>query len=288
MKNVLLFVPVVAICLTACVEVPPAIDFSEPVVPLKDSTYIASPVPAPQHKAVVIEDVTGVRCVNCPDAAMKANDIVNLKSEDSVVVIAQYPIELLNNFTYPWPGVPQLANEISKQIVEALGIPQGLPTGYVDRKKFPGKTQRDIGYQEWINYVNQRLKEKTPVNIHLSKIVKDRNLKVEMKLQYNSAVSATSSHRYAIYLLEDNIVSTQLENTGENHNYVHNHVLRQSIGLAMGTPLTGPYDAGKTYVKQFEYEIPAEYVIANCHLVCVVLDATNNSEEVINVRAIHL
>ena len=66
---------------SACEEVPPAIDFSEPVVPSKDSTYTVSTEPPAQHKAVLIEDITGVRCINCPDAALKAKDKINKKSE---------------------------------------------------------------------------------------------------------------------------------------------------------------------------------------------------------------
>lgn len=271
---------------SACEEVPPAIAFSVPTALLKDTSYIETAAILAQHKAVLIEDITGVRCINCPDAAKKAKDIVSQRTSDSVVVIAQYPITLLDNFTRPYPGVPQLASELSKQIVETLGVPQGLPSGYVDRKIFAGKSDRNISYTEWISYVNERLKEKTPVNISLANVITNRKIKVEMKLEYNSQTSISNPHKYAIYLIEDNIVSTQYDKSGNNLNYVHNHVLRYAFGLPLGNNLTGPYVAGKTYIKQFEYEIPLEYEIAECHLVCVVLDG--KTEEIINVREIDL
>ena len=69
-----------ALAFTACEEIPPYIDYSVPVVPKKDTTYIASVIPAAQHKAVIIEDITGVRCNNCPSAAQKAMDIMAQKS----------------------------------------------------------------------------------------------------------------------------------------------------------------------------------------------------------------
>lgn len=272
--------------LYSCNEVPPAIDFSSPSILLKDTSYISSQIPVAQHKIVLIEDITGVRCINCPDAAKKAKDIVAQKTPDSVVVIALYPITLLDNFTRPYPGVPQLASELSKQIVETLGVPQGLPSGYVDRNIFTGKSDRNISYSEWINNVNERLREKTPVNISLSNTITNRKIRVEMKLEYNSSVLNTNPNKYAIYLIEDNIVSTQYDKSGNNPNYVHNHVLRYAFGLPLGNTLSGPYIAGKTYIKQFEYDIPSEYVIAECHLVCVVLDG--KTEEVINVREIDL
>lgn len=287
MKNLLLFIPITALLFSACEEVPPVIDFSVPVIPLKDSMYIASTVPLAQHKAVLIDDITGVRCNNCPDAAKKAMDILAQKSHDSVVVIALYAnIPSLSNFTTPYPGEPLLIYEGADQIIESLGKPQGLPSGYVNRKLFSGKTERPIDKNEWINFVNEGLKGKTPVNIALSRTITNRTLKVEINLAYNSAPVNANPHKYAIYILEDGIIGRQQNKTVEEPNYVHNHVLRYAFGLAVGNPLQGPYVAGKTYVKQFEYEVPAEFNLANCHLVCAVMDGT--TEEVINIREIDL
>jgi hypothetical protein len=284
MKKIVFLSAIVALLLSGCEETPPQIDFSIPIIPLKDSTYI-DPVPSPQHKMVMIEDITGVRCINCPDAALKAKDILAQKSSDSVVVMAIYPTEIMDNFTRPYDGVPQLSNPIAKQIVEALGTPQGLPNGYVDRAKYSGKSDLVVNYSEWINYVNQRLRVKTPVNIDIKKEISNRNLKVEIKLQYNTNAVSGANHKYAIYIIEDGIVSTQYTQSGNNPNYVHNHALRYAFGLTMGNPLTQTTVPGRTYVKQFEYEMPADYVINNCHVVCVVLDA---DQSVVNVREIDL
>ncbi|MDI1235532.1 MAG: Omp28-related outer membrane protein [bacterium] len=284
MKNFVFLSVLIALLFSGCEETPPQIDFSIPIIPLKDSTYI-EPAPAPQHKAVLIEDITGVRCINCPDAAQKAKDIIAQKTSDSVVVMAIYPIEIFDNFTRPYPGVPQLATIISKEIVQALGLPQGLPNGYVDRKEFLVGT-RPVSYTEWINKVNIRLQQKTPVNIGITKEITNRNLKVEIKLQYNTNAISGAAHKYAIYIIEDKIVSTQYTQSGNNSNYVHNHALRYAFNLTMGNPLTQTTVPGRTYIKQFEYEMPSEYVIDNCHIICAVLDSV--TEEVINVREIDL
>jgi hypothetical protein len=285
MKNLLLLF-VVAFLLNACEEVPPTIDFSEPTVLLKDSTYIASTIPVAQHKAVLLEDITGVKCINCPNAAVKAKDIIAQKSKDSVIVVALYPnLAALDNFTRPFPSVPQLANDIAKQIVETVGTPSGLPNGYVDRHKFSGKTDPVISVNEWINYVNQRLQLKSPVNIKLNKTFTGRKLKAEMNLQYTENVPS-NNHKYALYIIEDSIVSTQVTPSGTSTSYVHNHALKYAFGVATGVPLNATLVAGRTFVKQFEYEIPTDFRLNHLHLVCVILDA--NTNEVINVREIDL
>ncbi len=279
-----LFLIVFTACLfSACKEVPPAIDFSEPPV---FAASITVSVPQPQHKMVLLEDITGVRCVNCPFAAIKAKEILTQKSKDSVVVIALYPTkEIIENFTAPFPGVPNLTSPLATQIVNTVGIPSGLPNGYVDRKLFSGKSDRVIGVSEWLSFVNIRLKEKTDVNIELSKTINDRNLTTQVKLTYTKALPNVN-HKIAIYLTEDSIKSKQVTPSGLKDDYVHNHALRHSFLSPTGYTFKEPLVLGRTFEGKFNYEISMEYKIKNCHIICVVMNAA--TEEVINVREIDL
>ncbi len=266
---------------SACEEIPPHIDFNEPYK-TKDTTYIVSNIPAAQHKAVLIEDITGVRCVNCPQAAAKAKEIVTEKTEDSVVVMALY-INQLANFTTPWDGFPLLNTAIASTMVDFYGIPSGLPSGYVDRAVYAPQTVRFYAYTTWKNLVNQRLKMSTPVNIDIQKSVNARKVTVNLKLQYTAAV--TGDHKYALYLIEDGIVSKQTGAT-DPENYVHNHALRYAFGNPLGNALTASLVPGRTFDKELDYTIPSEYNIDNCRLVCVVTDVATG--EVVNVREVHV
>jgi hypothetical protein len=105
-----------------------------------------------------------------------------------------------------------------------------------------------------------------------------------MKLEYNKAVS--DNHKYSLFITESGIVSKQTTLTTYDDNYVHNHVLRYAFGNAVGNPLNATLVAGRTFEKLLDFEIPADYNIAKCHVVCVVSDAT--TEEVINVRQLDL
>ncbi len=265
---------------SACEEVPPAIDFKAPYK-TKDTTYVVSSAPAAQHKAVLIEDITGVRCINCPQAAAKASEIIAEKSEDSVVVVALYTNHL-PQFTTPWDGFPLLNSTIANTVVDFYGVPSGLPNGYIDRHIFTPSTVRFNAYTTWKNLVNQRLKESTPVNISMTSIVSGRNATVKLKLEYNSDASA-STHKYALYVTESGVVSKQ---TGASDTYVHNHALRYSFGNPLGIALNAPLVAGRVFEKELDYAVPADYDIDNCHLVCVITDAV--SGDVVNVRTIHL
>lgn len=268
--------------LFSCDEIPPNIDFSVPYK-TQDTTYIVSSAPVPQHKAVLIEDITGVRCVNCPEAAAEAVKIVANKTEDSVVVMALYTSQM-NTLTLPWPGYPKLTNDISTEIVDILGVPGDLPKGYVDRKIFAPLTERFVQYKSWGLYVDQRLKLSTPVNIGMSSAVTGRNINVNLKFQYTADV--TGNHKYALYIVEDDVVSKQTGGKPTPETYVHKHILRYAFGNSVGNPLNASLVVGRTFEKILSYDLPADYNIDNCRLICVISDVSSN--EVINVREIHV
>jgi hypothetical protein len=284
MKRFLIIISFVSVLLIACEEVPPFIDLN-PTVKSKDTTYITADIPTAQHKAVLIEDITGVRCNNCPSAAISAKNILTSKTEDSVLLLAVYTRHM-PNFTLPFDGFIDLTTDFSFQIVDALGVPTGLPSGYVDRHIFTGQSVRFQTYSRWANLVNERLKLNTPVNISLEKNISNRELNFIMNLTYTSAPN--NNHKFSIYLTEDGILSKQAMPNGakEQDDYEHNHVLRHAFGLAAGNPINESLVAGRVIIKEYNYTIPTTMNIDKCHLMCIVTDAVTN--EVINVRQISL
>lgn len=282
MKRVIFLLSLVLIVFQSCEEVPPFIDFSEPVVS-KDTNYVVSIIPPAQHKAVLIEDITGVRCVNCPQAAQKAKEIVSKKTEDSVVIMALYTNHI-PTFTTPYDGFPLLNSDISTQIVDHNGIPAGLPSGYIDRAIFAPQTVRYNNYSQWATLVDQRLSLSTPVNISILHSLSGRKISLDVKLVYTQTTIV--AHRFALYLTESAIISRQATTSGTKDDYIHNHVLRYAFGAAVGNLLNADLVKGRTFDKKFEYDVPLDFKINKCHIVCVILD--NITNEIVNVRQISL
>ena len=88
--------------MVSCDEELPPVIMTEEEKPLLDTFYIGS-VPAASVKKVLLFDVTGVRCNNCPKAAVLAKNLASSNS-GRVEVVALYPKTPMS-LTFPWAGV---------------------------------------------------------------------------------------------------------------------------------------------------------------------------------------
>jgi len=244
----------VMLVLPACDEELPPINMTEKVKPLLDTAYQGS-IPTAQTKNVLLMDITGVRCNNCPKAAKLAYQI----SDDNpgrVAIMALYPSTPLL-LTLPWPGYDTLVTPEAQQIATSLGSVGQLPLGSIDQTSVGGT--RLIDRSLWSSTVTDRLKKSTPFNIQLkSSWENDSNRsRVEVKVIANQMVPAAS--KMMIGILEDGIKSKQsdAEDTvgvkGIVEDYEHNHALRTVIGSTSGFPISSNLPAGWVIEKHFYF-----------------------------------
>jgi len=251
-------------------EEPVPINFRVKVKPLLDTTYTGAS-PAVQEKHVILYDITGVRCNNCPQAADKAKQIEAARS-GKVHVLAVY-ITPMPNLTAPWRGYDTLTTPIADQMISATGVSvNSLPNGMIDQAEFG--TSRLISMNEWEARVNDRLAETTPVNIELSSIwdAAAKEAVITLKMVYNSDKS-DETHRYTIALTEGGIVGKQSDKDtagGIRYYYTHNHVLRTTITSPGGDLLNEPLVAGRVFEKQYRYKPAGNFKPANMHVVAFV------------------
>jgi hypothetical protein len=275
------------IILISCKEENPGIILKDPPPPLKDTTYIATDVGAQDFKRALLEDLTGVRCVNCPQAAAKAKELSN-KFKDTLVVMALYVKSFETQFTSPWDGHEDLRTDVAENIANAVGMPTGLPGGYVDRHRFT--SQASLFISQWENAVKERIGGASPVRIELDyEALANNEIIIKSKLTYTQDRSS-EQHKVALYITENNIIGKQATNEPGRSPYIidysHEHVLRSAITQPLGNLLTSPLTLGRVFEKDFSFEWPAAWNRNKCYLVGVVMDARN--ESVIQVAQIKL
>jgi hypothetical protein len=270
---------------TGCEEVPPFIDYSKKVVLAKDTTYFIDVLPAAENKNVLIEDLSGVRCVNCPDANVTAKNI-QAKNPDRVVVLTLFPTSL-KNFTTPYVGEDTLVTQDAENIMtQILKTPTGLPSGAVDRIKYSAEPSITMRETKWEKYTNDQLLLKSKVNTPLE-LAKDES---QRKMVANVKAVFTESFSHPVYmtlmLVESEIESKQDTKGGEVEDYVHHHVLRKCITPYNGIQLAATIEKGRVFEKGFEIEIPEKYKFSKCSVVAIInLNEADNKEVLQSVEA---
>ena len=253
-----------------CEEEPPFIDLTTKTAQLKDTNYLVSPVPAAQSKVVLIEDISGVKCVNCPKAAVKADELIGIHGEKIAVITLMPDSNLLSNFTSTNPGYANLGLNKVNQLLNYLTPPSGMPIGMIDRTD-NGNGLMSV-YPVWSGDVDIQLAKTTPVNIELASSfdATTRKLLITATITYTQDQLADSLQRLDIILTESNIVGKQKTPAGDVENYVFKHIARDFATNPTGDALPTNLTAGRRIVREYQLDILPSWNIDECEIVAFV------------------
>lgn len=272
------------ICYTliSCQETPPAIDFSAPELFLLEKNTYTIPeheLPVKQNKNALIEDVTGVRCQNCPAAAEKARELKNTNPGRVVVVgiyTKNYP-----TLTSPHDEDMDLRTAEATSIHDVLYAGTPLPGGGVNRKVYPGQTAINQMKDLWPSRVNSELSLESDVNLTAAlKWVNDSTVDIEALFVFRT--NRTDKVLYSLMLLEDGLVTAQTGGGGVLiEEYEHEHVLRKMYTPYSGSPLIEQPETGKAVDIKWRIYLP-DYVDYNKSSLVLFLNLNEeNNQEVL-------
>jgi hypothetical protein len=279
MKKYIVILCCVAL-LSACKEDGPFIDFSPTHVKLEgDTDYVASIVATAQLHNVLLEDITGVKCPNCPashDAAKAISD-----GNPGRIVIAALHAYSNPIFTDPNPpssGFPDFRDSTADYIVtQLLGNPNALPKGAIDRKNFeipPAVPPlRNYDYSKWSGYANQELLVATPVNLEITNSYNATTREVTAVVKIECTQDIAGSLYLSVGITENNIIAKQKDGLNIIDNYVHNHIFRKMLTPNQGLQINSPtiiLDAKKVVIRVFKYTLPAGYNAANSNVIGIL------------------
>jgi hypothetical protein len=248
-------------------QIPVGLDLTAPITSLKDTTYIESVIPAAQAKHVVVEEFTGVACVNCPVAATQIKNL-QLANPNKVLVAKVHS----NFLATPIKGSD---NDLRSPDAEALSVAmsmQNKPQCGVDRLQSATGYTWDMAFVD--AKVNAQLAKPSTINIDLVKKLNATKDSVNIVASFTFLKEDTNKYNYHYYILENDLEATQDSLAGiELEGYVHEEVLRKSITpVFIGTEFPNANkEAGRKYVYVFDYAKPAKVVkYENCMLLCFV------------------
>ena len=239
---------------------------------------------------VLIEDFTGHKCVNCPNAA-KAARLIESSNKNRVFIASIHSgpngttgfqstsgTAFSHDFTNP-QGL-----EISKLITDGGFV--GNPSGTVSRTSHGGQIFQN--YTTWENYTSTILTENN-LKMNLSAITNyfpsTRGLFLHTEIDLKTAI--TEDLYQVVYLIEDSLIAPQFTPAdwpvaNLDMNYVHHDIHRGCLdGLAAGRKLTvdfkkdkdGKAIPGDKYYLNYSYKLPDVYNPSNMHLLIFVYNS---------------
>lgn len=271
-----LFPCLFALLMTACEEIPPLVS---PVMDQGECASAPASAVASQQRNVLIEEFTGVRCVNCPAGAQAIEALINQHGERLVAVSIHAGF-----FSPPYPeSLYDFRTPAGTQILSLLGEPLGYPTAVVNRRKFPGEFSMQLGQSKWPGYVQQELALPAKVKLALNRNFNalTRELTVDVTVFVEQTLTDPDV-RLSVALTEDNVTDYQLTPAGKEADYVHKHILRSMLTNFDGNLLQEDLGAGSRFCKRYVTTVPNEWKAADCKLVAFV-SLGGTSKEVLQV-----
>jgi hypothetical protein len=221
-----------------------------------DSTYVAT-VEAAEPRRLLIEELSGVTCPNCPQGAEMLETLSGQNPNQLSIVTIH-----TGALTDPIPESKQnFQTDDGRILREQVWNGQGnKPTAIFDRLFLGSQTNKYFldGYTGWANAIVQdkAAYPNTPINITVKSTYNDKGwYDIEVAVKYTSAV--TTKNALHIFLTESKIIDAQeYSSTNIDEEYEFNHVFRKAITpAAAGKTITASKAAGSVFLYRTSLKI---------------------------------
>lgn len=231
-------------------------------------------------RCVLLEDYTGVRCVNCPQAAAEIKQL-QAAYGSNLVVVGLYPKDPLG-LTLPYSGNVDLRTDAAQTYAKYFKIEE-YPKGMVNRKEV-------LGWQAWGGAIQEVFDDTASdyVNLTASAKLNGTNIQVNINGNFKQGYSVEGEINVIAMIVEDNINATQKTEDGDNKEYIHSHVLRAVISDDVWGDkiLDAKPSEGAEFTKQYTAALNEAWKTQDLALVVAVVNA--KSREVLQAAYAHL
>ena len=271
MKNLFLFLVILAVisCEEKPIEIP---DFVAPDT----------------ERVVLIEEFSGVRCVNCPNGAREIQNLLGLYDGNLVAVSIHAGF-----FSNPYPeSVYDFQTPEGDALETYIGQVLGYPVASVDRKVFDGNDDPMADRAEWASFIQQQLEQDPELNMSINHKYNEQSRQVEITVSFSPRADIDRDLRLGVIITESGILDYQLDVDGKHSDYEHNHVLRAYLTDIAGNAIgSAPYITGASYSSDLVFTLPEEdgwWVAENCNIVAFIANAEGDTKELIQAAEVHL
>lgn len=250
MRNFLLLSAAAVFFFASCDVIDEKKGYTEPYYPA---------VPASGRRAI-LEEYTGMRCVNCPQAAEEARVLKEAFGE-SLIVVAIHA----GSFAIPSGNFrPDLRTKAGNDYFSYFGF-AGTPVGMVNRKR--QEESMAVSPAGWADAIRKTLAIPTDVRIEGQAVFEGENA-CHCTVEISGISPMEKEMKLMLWLVEDSIRTPQVIPGGINDAYLQRHVLRQALNGTWGEPVTA--DENREWATTRRLHLPAGIEKEHCSIVALV------------------
>lgn len=191
-----------------------------------DDRFIELP-PVEANRVVLLEEFTGQKCVNCPEAHTVIEGLLE-----------QYPGNVISVSIHGGSDM----NAIGEDQMPGFGLRNAEGAAYADAYKissFPaGVVNRRSGVMtsdQWSTAIRNEISLPTAVEMNMTAALSSDGEQINIEVDIEPYENVDG--RLQLWVVESGIVSLQLTKSGMKRDYVHNHVFRGVVNGQDGEPI---------------------------------------------------
>lgn len=228
------------------------------------------------YKKVMVEEFTGHRCTNCPSGHRTLTELAGIYGDTLVTVCVH-----AGSFANPTGSFPaDFRTEEGTAIYADFNV-GATPRAVFNRSQFNGSYSVDMA--NWPLAIDQFSQQPAIAAVQMINEFSSGTLTAHTKTTFLSDFE--SPVKLALYVVEDGVVSPQIDGGDTIADYVHNHVLRGSLNGTYGTFVSdnGSVAVDTGYTKSYQLDCAGkEWNFSRCSVVAILMDAITN--EVLQVE----
>lgn len=224
-------------------------------------------IPPETDKITLVEELSGVRCTNCPAGAAELNRIQDQFGKN--VVIVTYHTTFLG-FPIPESNQNFLTQE-AEQLEDYLGDYLGKPAATFDRLDASEESKFNTNVGEWAGIVEAQLQDAADLLLDASLSLNEESRSINADITLDPKVDIQGDLSISVLITESHIIDAQLYPSGEvKTDHEHNHIFRKFLTNLTGQGLSGNLTAGESQVLSFQTELDELWNLDHLELVAFV------------------
>lgn len=241
-------------------------------------------------RRVLVEELTGVKCTNCPDGTNLLVDLQNTYGAENLVVVA---VHYAPGFNDPYTGANaskyDFKTEDGTAMAKYVGTFEGAPSAAIARILPPNATSTFLlPPSEWPGYITAEFAKDYKLGLFVVNEYDPLTRKLDIKVNIAPEATLTGDHRLTVVITQDSIVDVQNVYGVVVKDYVHRHVLRDVVTAPTGNDIAEPLTGGALISKNFSLVLPADWDERHCSVVAFVHHNGTPDKEVLQVTEAHV